>query len=176
MLLEKKNICNNDKFRVLSELEGLYMKIEIKDIPKYQVAFILMKGSYEQIPETLGKIVGWLMAKKVEIQMPIYGLYYNSPLDVSEDELKWEVGVAFEGEMKGEEDIQIKTVTKHEAVTSVFKGPYGKAASVYAGLINYAAKQGYQIAGPVLESYLNSPDDVPESELLTEIQFPVVRK
>lgn len=152
------------------------MKIEIKNIPEYKVASILKKGSYEQIPDTLGKVVGWLMAKKVEIQMPIYGLYYNSPMAVSEEELEWEVGAAFIGDLEGDGDIEIKTVSQHDAVSSVFKGPYGEAASVYMDLIQYAANEGFQIAGPVLESYLNSPDEVPESELLTEIQFPVVKK
>ncbi|BDZ70465.1 AraC family transcriptional regulator [Methanobacterium petrolearium] len=152
------------------------MKIEIKKILQYQVAFIPMKGSYEQIPETLGKVVGWLMVKNVEIQMPVYGAYYNSPMEVSEDELEWEVGAAFIGELEAEEDIEIKIVPQHKAVSTVFKGPYGDAASVYMDLIQYAAKEGYEIAGPILESYLNSPDEVPESELLTEVQFPVVKK
>ena len=152
------------------------MKIEIKSVPEYQVAFILKKGSYQQIPDTLGKVVGWLMAKNVEIQMPVYGLYYNSPVDVSEEELEWEVGAAFVGELEGEADIKIKNVLQHEVVTSVFKGPYGEAASVYMDLIQYAANEGYQIAGPVLESYLNDPSEVSQSEALTEIQFPVVKK
>ncbi len=52
------------------------------------MAFILEKGSYEKIPETLDEVVGWLMTKDVEIQMPIYGLYYNSPMDVSEEKKK----------------------------------------------------------------------------------------
>jgi effector-binding domain-containing protein len=152
------------------------MKIEIKTIPQYQAAFIPIIGSYQQIPETLGKVVGWLMAKNVEIQMPVYGVYYNSPMEVSEEELEWEVGAAFIGELKAEDDIKIKNIPQHEAVSAVFKGPYGEAASVYMDLIQYASKEGYEIAGPVLESYLNSPDEVPESELLTEVQFPVVKK
>jgi effector-binding domain-containing protein len=152
------------------------MEIEIKTIPTYQVAFIPMKGSYQQIPETLGKVVGWLMAKNVEIQMPVYGVYYNSPMEVSEEELEWEVGAAFIGELKSENDIKIKKVPQHEAVSTVFKGPYGDAASIYMDLIQYAAKEGYHIVGPVLESYLNSPDEVPESELLTEVQFPVAKE
>ena len=152
------------------------MEIEIKTIPLYQVAFILKNGSYGQIPETLGKVVEWLMSKKVEIQMPVYGLYYNSPMEVAEKDLKWEVGAAFIGDLEGEEDIQIKEIPEHEAVSTIFKGPYGEAASVYTALIEHAQNEGYQIAGPPLESYLNSPDEVPESELLTEIQFPVMKK
>ncbi len=152
------------------------MKIEIKNIPEYQVAFIVKKGSYQQIPDTLGKVVGWLMTKKVKIEIPVYGLYYNSPRDVSEEELEWEVGAAFIGDLEVEEDIQIKTVPQHDAVSTVFKGPYGEAASVYMDLIQYAENEGYQISGPVLESYLNDPSLVSQSEALTEIQFPVVKK
>lgn len=152
------------------------MEIEIKTIPTYQVAFILKNGSYEQIPETLGKVVGWLMSKKVEIQMPVYGLYYNSPQEASEENLKWEVGAAFIGDLEEEEDIQIKDIQEHEAVSTIFKGPYGEAASVYGDLIEYATKKGYQVAGPVLESYLNDPSLVSQSEALTEVQFPVMKK
>lgn len=152
------------------------MNITIKNIPQYQVAFISKKGSYKQIPESLGQVTGWLMAKNVELQIPVYGLYYNSPMEVSEDDLEWEVGVSFVGKLEGENEIKIKSVPQHEAVTSVFKGPYGEAATVYMNLIEFAEKDGYKIAGPVMESYLNSPDDVPESELLTEIQFPVIKK
>ncbi len=152
------------------------MEIEIKKIPEYQVAFMHQKGSYEQIPETLGKVVGWLMGQTVEIQMPIYGVYYNSPHEVPEEELEWEVGAAFIGELEGTGEIQIKIIPEHEAVSTIFKGPYGEAATVYMSLIEYATKKGYQIAGPILESYLNSPDEVEESELLTEVQFPVVKR
>lgn len=151
------------------------MTVEVKKIDKYQVAFILVKGSYEKIPETLGEVVGWLMTKEVEIQMPIYGIYYNSPMEVSEDELEWEVGAAFVGDLEGEGRIQIKTVPEHTAVSTVFKGPFSEANSLYGSMLEYAASKGYEIAGSVLESYLNSPDEVPESELLTEVQFPVVK-
>ena len=152
------------------------MKIEIKNIPEHQVAFILEKGSYEKIPKTLGEVVGWLMTKDVEIQMPIYGLYYNSPLEVSEDELEWEMGAAFLGDLKGEGKFKSKTSLNMNVVSTIFKGPFSEANSVYGSMIDYAANNGYEIAGPVLESYLNSPDEVPESELLTEVQFPVVKK
>ncbi|MGV8143845.1 MAG: GyrI-like domain-containing protein [Methanothermobacter sp.] len=151
------------------------IEIEIKKILQYQVAFIHVTGSYSKIPESLGKVVGWLMAQKVEIQMPVYGIYYNSPHEVPEEELDWEVGAAFIGELGGTDEIQIKTVPEHEAVSTIFKGPYGEAATVYMALIEYATENGYKIAGPIMESYLNSPDEVPESELLTEVQFPVVK-
>ena len=152
------------------------MEIEIKTIPLYQAAFIHQKGSYTKIPEILGKVVEWLMSQNTEIQMPIYGLYYNSPHEASEKELDWELWAAFIGEVEKTDEIQIKTVPEHEAVSAIFKGPYGEAASIYMALIEHATQEGYQIDGAVLEIYLNSPEEVPENELLTEVQFPVVKK
>ncbi|MCK9150453.1 GyrI-like domain-containing protein [Methanobacterium alcaliphilum] len=152
------------------------MKIEIKKIPEYQTAYIFYKGSYEKIPEILGSVVGWLMEKNVEIQMPVYGTYFNSPLEVSEEELEWEMGASFNGKLKAEDNIQIKTVPEQTVVSTIFKGPYGEASSVYVDLFEYAEKEGYQIFGPVTEIYMNSPEFVPESELLTEVQFPVSKK
>lgn len=152
------------------------MEIEIKTVPEYQVAFIIEKGSYQKVPETLGKVVGWLMTKQVEIQMPVYGIYYNNPMEVPEEELTWEVGAAFLGELEGEDVIQIKKVQEHEVVSAVFKGPYSEIHLVYGELFQYTMKNGYQIAGPPLENYLNDPNLVPESEILTEVQFPVLKQ
>ena len=152
------------------------MKIEEKTISEMQVAFILYKGSYEKIPELLGTVVGWLMARKLQIQMPIYGTYYNSPMEVSPEDLKYEVGAAFLGKAEPEGDIQIKKIPEHKVLSTVFKGPYGEANSVYNAIFEYAANKGYQISGPVTESYLNSPDEVSEQDLLTEVMFPVIEK
>lgn len=151
------------------------MQIKLKTIKEHQEAFIVCKGSYEKIPELLGNIVGFLMERDLQIQMPVYGTYFNSPREVPPEELEWEVGAAFEGETDPEGDVEIRKVSEHEAVSTVFKGPYGEAASVYSDLFKYAAENKLQIAGPVTEIYLNSPDEVPESELLTEVQFPVVK-
>ena len=115
MTYKLKKIVINDK------VGWCIMKIEIKKIQKHQVAFILEKGSYEKIPKTLDEIVGWLMTKNVEIQMPIYGLYYNNPIDVSENQLQWEMGASFVGDLEEEGRIKIKTVPDHLVVSTIFK-------------------------------------------------------
>jgi AraC family transcriptional regulator len=47
---------------------------------------------------------------------------------------------------------------------------------VYAAVIEYLMKNGYEIAGAPMELYLNNPMDVPESGLLTEVQVPVMKR
>jgi effector-binding domain-containing protein len=152
------------------------MKIEEKIIPEIQVAFTTYNGSYEKIPELLGAVIGWLMARNLQIKMPIYGTYYNSPMEVSPDELEYEVGAAFLGNAETEGEIKVKKIPEHKVLASVFKGHYGKACSIYGVIFEYATKNGYQISGSVTESYLNSPNNVKEEDLLTEVIFPVVKE
>ncbi|HEX3012897.1 MAG TPA: GyrI-like domain-containing protein, partial [Methanobacterium sp.] len=37
-------------------------------------------------------------------------------------------------------------------------------------------ENSYNITGPVKEIYMNNPMEVAEDELLTEVQFPVMKK
>ncbi len=153
------------------------MMIKEKNIPEMQVAFIHYKGSYEKILELLATVVGWLMARNLQIQMPIYGTYYNSPMETPQEELEYEIGVAFLGEVEEEGEVKIKKVPDHQVLSTIYKGPYGEANSVYGVILEYAANNGYEISGPVTESYINSPDDVSDGEdLITEVIFPVIKK
>lgn len=159
------------------------MKIEVKTIPEHQVAYIYHLGSYEKIPDYLGTVIEWLAIKGLEVKAPVYGLYYNSPLEVAPEELEWEVGAGFEGKIEFEvfeeksenpQEVQIQTIPQHQVVSTIFKGPYGEASSVYVDLYEYTTQNNLKIVGAVKEIYLNSPEDAAEDELLTEVQFPVI--
>jgi AraC family transcriptional regulator len=153
------------------------MIIKERKMPGIQVAFIHYKGSYEKIPELLATIVGWLIARNLQIQMPIYGTYYNNPTKVPPEEFEYEMGAAFLGEAEGEGDVKVKKIPEHMVLSTIYKGPYAEANSVYGAIFEYANSNGYQISGPVTEIYLNSPDAVSEEDdLLTEVIFPVVKK
>lgn len=157
------------------------MKIEIKTVPEHQVAFIYQIGSYEKIPNCLGAVIEWLVKNGLEPKYPVYGIYYNSPLEVTPIELEWEVGVGFEGTVEEEnsndldnEEVHLQTISEHAVVSTVFKGPYGEASSVYVDLYEYTVQNNLKIVGPVKEIYLNSPETSCEEDLLTEVQFPVI--
>ena len=68
------------------------MKIELKTIKQHQVAYIYHIGIYDKIPEYLGAVVEWIAQKGLQVKDRVYGLYYNSPLEVAPEELEWEVG------------------------------------------------------------------------------------
>lgn len=152
------------------------MEIEVKNIEETQVAYVPAKGSYEQLPELFGEVVGYVMKEGLQITEPPYGIFFNNPQEVPQDELKFEIGISFIGEAEGEGRVKVKNVPAHQVVSTVYKGPYGQAAQVYQTVIEYAMKNGYEIAGAVKELYINNPMEVSEDELLTEVRFPVQKK
>jgi AraC family transcriptional regulator len=152
------------------------MEIEKKKIGERQVVYITYKGSYEEVPILLGEIVGFIMAKGLQIMGPPFGVYFNSPQEVSVEELMYELAMPFDGEAKEEGRVKIKTIPAQLVLSTVYKGPYSECGMAIGVLAQYAQQNGYEIIGPPMETYISDPNETPESELLTEMAFPVMKK
>ena len=54
-------------------------------------------------------------------------------------------------------------------------GPYELLGEAYSELMGWIARNGFQVAGPVRETYLNEPGpDVPPEAYQTRIAMPIV--
>ncbi|MBI5679897.1 MAG: GyrI-like domain-containing protein [Methanobacterium sp.] len=152
------------------------MEIVEKKIGKRQVAYITYKGSYEEVPVLMGEVVGFIMAKGLQIMGPPFGVYFNSPQEVSVEELMYEISMPFAGEAEEEGRVKIKTMHEQLVISTIYKGPYSECGTAIGALAQYAYKNGYEIVGPPMETYISDPNETPESELLTEMSFPVMKK
>jgi len=151
------------------------MKVEEKRMEEVQVAFMRYRGSYDKIPELIAEVVQWVTDKGLNMTGMIYGAYFNSPEDVPPEELRYEIGASFEGSAQDEEKLMVKIIPEHTVIAAMHKGPYTEVGPVIHRLAEYAAENGYDIIGPVTEVYLNNPNEVEPDELLTEVQFPVIK-
>ena len=152
------------------------MEIKEKKMEKRQVAYITYKGSYEEVPVLMGEIVGFLMAKGLQMMGPPFGVYYNSPEEVPVEELQYEVGMPFAGDAKEEGRVKIKTEPEQLVLSTIYEGPYSGCGMAIGALAEYAYKNGYEIIGPPMETYISDPNETPENELITEMCFPVMKK
>ncbi|MGZ7096736.1 MAG: AraC family transcriptional regulator [Methanobacterium sp.] len=151
------------------------MEVEEKRIPDTQVAFMRYRGPYDKIPELMDEIVNWVINKGLNMTGMIYGAYFNRPDDVPPEELFYEIGAPFEGNAHDEGNVQVKIIPEHTVIATIHKGTYDQVGPVIDGLAKYAIQNGYDIIGPVTEVYLNSPNEVASEELLTEVEFPVIK-
>ena len=154
---------------------GVNMDVIEKRIEETKVAYIPYSGSYDRIPEYIQEVGQWVMEKGLEMTGRVYGTYFNSPEDVAEEDLQYEIGFSFAGDAMPEGKIGIKEIPEHTVLSAMHQGPYTEVGPVIHAVVDYAVENGYDIVGPVTEVYLNDPAEVPESELLTEVQFPVIK-
>ncbi len=152
------------------------MEIVEKKIRERQVAYISYKGPFEEIPVLMGEVVGFIMARGLQMMGPPFGVYFNSPQEVPVEELMYEIGIPFAGETEEEGRVKIKTEPEKLVLSTVYKGPYSEAGMAIGALGEYAYRNGYEIIGPPIETYISDPNETPENDLVTEMAFPVVKK
>jgi effector-binding domain-containing protein len=152
------------------------MEIKEKRIEETKVAYIPYRGSYDKIPEYMQEVGQWVMEKGLEMTGTVYGTYYNSPEDVPEEDLQYEIGFSFAGEAQQEGRVGVKDIPEHTVLSAMHKGPYTAVGPVIHAVVEYAIDNGYDIVGPISEVYMNDPSITPENEWLTEVRLPVIKR
>lgn len=151
------------------------MEINQKKTKEKQVAYIFYRGSVEDMGKLIGEIADWMIDQDVKMSGPPYSVYYTSPKEVSPNNMQYELGIPFKGEASELGKIKIKDIPAQEVIYVLHEGPYNKIGVVYESLMNKIIEDGFQMVGAPIEIYFNSPMEVSEDELLTEVQFPIVK-
>ena len=153
--------------------------VQEKEIPDLQVISKREIGTYEV---TINKLADELMNQinkpgnqgRVTITAPIMMLCHET--EYKEKDADIEIVVPITGVVKVEDPaIEVKTLPKCRVLSVVHKGAYNSyydIAYVYAAIYKYAEENNLELISPDREVYLNNREEVPEDELLTEIQFP----
>jgi AraC family transcriptional regulator len=152
------------------------MDIIEKRIEDTKVAYAQYKGSYSKIPDHIMEVGQLITDDGLETTGMVYGSYFNSPEEVPEEQLEYEIGFSFDGDLKLQEGkLGFKEIPEHSVLAAIHKGPYTNVGPVIHAIAKYASENGYDIVGPVTEVYLNNPNEVKPEELLTEVRFPVIK-
>ena len=71
-------------------------------------------------------------------------------------------------------DVALEEVPGGRVATTMHVGPYPEVGKAYAALQAWMTDNGCRPGGPPREVYLNEPGAVPDAELLTEVDWPIV--
>jgi len=153
---------------------------QVKMVEPETVAFLSMHGAYSQIPDGYGRLYGWVAQHGMVPQGMPHAVYLTSPDEVPEDEALWElwapVAAGTEDMPVDESGCGVKRSPEHLVASATHVGPYETLAETYDPLVQWIGGQGYEIAGPPEELYFSDPEEVPPSEYVTEVRFPVVKR
>ncbi|MBZ9571191.1 GyrI-like domain-containing protein [Methanobrevibacter sp. TMH8] len=153
------------------------MKIEDKIIKDEKFAIINYKGNVEDMGILIGKLLAWAEVNKVQLAGAPFAIYYTSPQNTAPEEMIYDMGipVSEDTEISEEGEIKVVELLEHRVLSVMHNGSYKNLPDTYKEMVEYSIKNNYDIIGSPKEIYYNSPHEVPEEELQTEVQFPVIK-
>jgi len=148
-------------------------QFELNEEREQPLLSIRKRTSVANLPQELGRAYGAVMQYLAEIgettEGPAFAAYYNMDME----DLDVEMGFLVPKAIAGKGEIQASRIPAGKRASCLYKGPYGEMAPVYEAMTAWIAEQGLEPSGISYEFYYNSPLEVPESDLLTKIIFPL---
>lgn len=155
-------------------------EIKLVETEPFSYCAVEMTGSYEQHPNAFMALYSGAAQQGLPMDQMPFGIYWNSPEETPEEELKWEIGFMVPGDAEIAAPLAKKKWEYTHHVTARFTGVYDspELQEFYGKIMAYAAKNGFEPAGPMMEKFLDSPepDESGEFSGTVEIFFPVVKK
>jgi len=186
VIIKKKTdlLCKiSEMTRQVAILEGYLAKkqcnlsspVLIKTLPEITVA--CMSGrieSYDCLFDMMPKM-GEVMEKAgCECAIPEYCFTNYLEAGYKEEKILIEVCQSVVKAKKEVDGLYYKTLPETKAACIFHKGSYGDFAESYGIVLKYIEENGYEIAGPIRESYIDGVwNREDESDWLSEIQIPI---
>ena len=153
------------------------MEVEIKKVNKMRVAFIRHIGPYDQAGSAWQKIMSWAGKKGLAgPDVKFFGLSYDDPDITPPDKLRYDAAVEVPENVEAEGEVGIQDIESGDYAVTVHRGSYQNFNKTYTRLFSeWLPSSGREARkGPSLEFCLNSPQETPPEELLSEIYIPLV--
>jgi effector-binding domain-containing protein len=148
-------------------------KFEVSEPEAQSALAIRTRTSVENLPQEMGKALGavyqYLMEIGEQASDAAYAAYYNNDIN----DMDVEIGFLVAKPLPGQENIKATAIPDGKQVSCMYKGSYSQMEPVYHAMIEWMMHNSYVPTGIAYEFYYNDPSQVPETELLTKIAFPV---
>lgn len=148
-------------------------KIVLKEQGAQPVLSIRKTTAVGNLPQEIGRAYGSIIQYLNELgEQPAeapFTAYYNMDME----NLDVEIGFPVSKKLAGKGEIMASEIPAGKYVECMYKGPYAECGPVYDAMNKWVSGKGLIAIGTAYEVYYNSPVEVPESDLLTKIMFPV---
>lgn len=143
--------------------------LRYKQVPEQRIIYVVHAG-----PEHLASSFARLVAYYLRDDAPFAVVFPQMTLRMSDAET-W-VAVAYTGDAAGGGDVRLGTLPAATVASQVHRGSYERLDRAIGEAYRQIGASRYvpQDGAPLRLLYWNSPDDNRPSDLVTEIQIPVV--
>jgi AraC family transcriptional regulator len=151
------------------------LDVQVKTSNPVVVAYLSMRGPYDQIPEAMGRLYSLVAQRGLQPDGMPAGVYLDDPQVVGPQDARWELQAPLAGDPAetSEPGFGIKRVAPHLVASAMYRGSYDKIGPAYMELAQWIGANGYDVVGPSYELYLSDPETTAPEDYLTEIRFPI---
>ena len=151
--------------------------IEVKTTEPVKVAYLDVRGSFDQIPEALGRLYGWIGQHEIRAEGMPSIVYFTLPAQSEGSSAFWEARAEVDPATPTVEPdasgVGVQAVEPHTVVSAMHRGPYDTVAETYHELEAWIPEHGYHVVGPPEEVYFSDPSITLPQDYLTEVRMPV---
>jgi effector-binding domain-containing protein len=149
-------------------------EIEIVEVQPQLVLGMRRRGKYELIGEMIPMLFHFAFSNGIPIQGPPVFVCHETTFEDAEraereGSADVEVALPISGYIEDTGDIKCYELSGGTMAKILSKGPYEECGPAYERLYSWIAENGKRVSGPLREVYLNDPNEVPPSEIITEI-------
>ncbi len=148
-------------------------QFEIAEKQEQPVLFIRTVTAVANLPHEIGRAYGAIAQYMAEIGQPPKEAPYTAYYNMDMEHLDVEMGFPVAQPLPGKGEIKAGSIPPGKQASCVYHGPYSDMEPAYEALTAKAALSGNTPTGVYYEFYYNAPGEVPDSELLTKIMFPL---
>ena len=149
------------------------MEYGIVDTAPQPVLYVRARSRVEDMPQLIGETYSRIGSYLQSLGEAAAGEPYTAYHSLDMQDLDVEIGFPTARPLPGKGGIRSGEIPAGRAVSHLYKGNSAGMEPVYNDIFAWLAKQGEEPTGVYYEYYLNSPAEVPESELLTRMVIPL---
>jgi AraC family transcriptional regulator len=155
---------------------NIAMKVTIKNIESFRVAFMRQVGPYSECSATWEKF-GTYLGKEGRLGpgTQFIGISHDDPEVTPPDKIRYDACVTVTADFQPEGEIGVQMIPGGEYAMMTHFGSYDRFNETYAQLLGqWLPRSGRELrASPCFEVYLNSPENTAPEDLLTDIYAPL---
>jgi AraC family transcriptional regulator len=149
-------------------------RVTVAPFEGVRLAAIEHRGDYQAVGNSFANVQIFFAANGLPFTRS-FGIYFDDPESVPENELRAEAGLATNANIPAHAKIREVKIPASLCASILHKGPYAELERVYRHLFrDWLPTSGYEAGDfPCFEEYLNDPRELPPTEWLTRVNLPL---
>jgi effector-binding domain-containing protein len=163
--------------RLLDKEDVMPYEVTVKELPAQPVAATRATTDLRGISAAIGTgvhaILDELGRRGIDPAGPLQVVYHADQVLDSETAAPIEICFPVAAQFEGTGEVYGTELPGGPAAVTVHRGPYAEIGPAYHTVSGWIADHGHELAGGPREVYLNTPGEVVEADLLTEVLWPI---